>query len=114
MEGVALAIRKVGVGRQLATFAGVTFLTVLGVACVSDRTNARASCGCAPCVCQIAKVTTTKDEKKSVSSNVLRKKDVCIKSKQFSMSKFISYFSVFIIVLVFQYLVFNSLYYFCF
>ena len=38
---------------------------------------ARASCGCAPCVCRIAEVTTTKDEKKSVSGNVLRKKDVC-------------------------------------
>ena len=69
----------------------------MGAACVSDRTNVRTSCGCAPCVCQIAEVMTTKDEK----NQFLRKKDVCSKSKQFFISKFISYFSVFIIVLVF-------------
>ena len=55
-------------------------MLVMGAAYV--RTNA--SCGCVPCVRQIAEVATTKDEK-----------------NQF-ISKFISYFSVFIIVLVFN------------
>ena len=45
-------------------------LLVLVMGAVSDRTNA--SCGCVPRICQIAEVTTTKDEKELVSGNVLR------------------------------------------
>ena len=64
-----------------------------------------ASCDCSP-------NDDDQRRKKSVSGNVPRKKDVYSKSKRIFISKFISYFSVFIIVLVFQYLVFNSLYHF--
>ena len=41
------------------------------------------------------KVTTTKDEKKSVSGNVPRKKDVC---RKFFISKYLFYILVFLLL----------------